>query len=292
MQFRLRINRFCFFVVLLLTHNLFNSSSILSARNPIKDDYLSKQFWIGLKGAGFLTKASPVQRFSVFSSTTNAPASIYDKQYRNFKTLTGGGGLELTFCYKSFCVSFQPDFRRQTVIYTNTYSWADAQNANNRYDADYKAEQKLDYFVYPLLFRYNPLKTKFKFYVEGGAYYAYLNNAYKTTKVTITDYASGGNKPYVAQDITSGAKSLFIKSNVGWAAGAGVSYALGNMRIAATADYWHNTNNITSVANRYANDRLTGSGDVMDDIKLRTLSFSISCLVPLRFMQRSNVTAE
>lgn len=257
-----------------------------------KDDFLNKQFWIGFKGSAFLTKAIPVQRYSVYNLTTNAPASIYDKQYKSFTPLTVGGGLELTFCYKAFAISFQPDFRRTTFIYTNTYTWLDPQNSNNSYKAAYNSEQKLDYFVYPLLLRYDPLKTKLKISIEAGAYYAYLNNALKTTTVTITDYASGGVKPYVAQEVTTGARSLFIKSNIGWLAGMAISYPIGNVRISASAAYWHNTNNITNIANRYDNDRLTGSGDVLDDVRLRNISFSLSCLIPLRFLQRSNLTAE
>ena len=106
----------------------------------------------------------------------------------------------------------------------------------------------------------------------------------KSTTISITDQASGGSNEYVSEQISVEARDLFIRSNMGWVAGVGGSFPIGNARIAADINYFRNTHNITSVENRYDNERLTGSGDILDDIKTRNLSFSISVLIPLRFV--------
>jgi hypothetical protein len=111
-----------------------------------------------------------------------------------------------------------------------------------------------------------------------------LNNAFKLTSITVKDQASGGTNEYMSEEISTGAKDLFIRSNMGWVAGVGVSVPIGNARIALDVNYIRNTHNITSVKNRYSNERLTGSGDVLDNLKLRNISASISVLIPLRFV--------
>ena len=179
-----------------------------------------------------------------------------------------------------------------SFTYTNEYTWKDAANASYSFTSNYKAIQKLDYFELPILVRYEPLKTKFRPFVQAGVYYAYLNNAFKATEIKITDNASGAENEYTEKNITLGAKDLFIKSNLGWLAGVGVSYPLGNVRLTLDVTYRRNTNNITNVANRYSNDRLTGSGDILDDVKLRNISASVSILIPLRFIMKGSFKAE
>lgn len=217
---------------------------------------------------------------------------MYDKTYNNFSKVGGQAGIEITFYHQGFSVSFQPNYRRMSFVYKNQYLWQDANNPDYSLTSHYTSIQKLDYFELPLLLRYEPLKTKFRPFVQAGLYYSFLNNAYKGTEIKITDKASGAINEYTEQNITVGAKDLFIRSNMGWILGAGVSYPMGNVRLALDISYRHSTNNITSAANRYSNDRITGSGDVLDDVKLRNLSASVAVLIPLRFIMKGSFKAE
>ncbi len=257
-----------------------------------RDPFLNTQWWVGVKAGGNLSKAKPIDRYSAFNSTIDPSTTIYDKKYDNFNKTGGQAGIEITYYHQGFSLSFQPNYRRMSFTYTNEYTWQDAMTPSYSFTSNYKAIQKLDYFELPILVRYEPLKTKFRPFVQAGVYYAFLNNAYKATEIKITDNASGSENEYTEENITIGAKDLFIKSNLGWLAGAGVSYPLGNVRLTFDVTYRRNTNNITSSANRYSNDRLTGSGDILDDVKLRNISASVAILIPLRFIMKGSFKAE
>jgi hypothetical protein len=257
-----------------------------------RDPFLNTQWWVGIKGGANLTKAKPTERYSTYSSTADPTTTAYDKKYENFNKTGGQAGIEITYYNQGISLSFQPNYRRMSFLYTNNYNWVDENNTSSSFSSHYTAVQKLDYFELPLLVRYEPLKTKLRPFVQAGVYYAFINNAYKSTSIQITDNASGALDTYSEEDITIGAKDLFISTNLGWIAGAGVSYPMGNVRLALDISYRRNTNNITSAANRYSNDRLTGSGDVLDDMKLRNLSASVSILIPLRFIMKGSFKAE
>lgn len=191
--------------------------------------------------------------------------------------------MEITFFYKDFGVSFQPGYRTVSFEYENNYSWEDPNNASNTIEQEYAALQKLSYFDFPLLFRYQPIKAFVRPYVQAGWYYSTLSSAIKETHVITTDNASGGNGTTQEDQISVGADDLFIRSNMGWIVGVGGSLPIGNARLSAEVNYRRNTHNITNVNNRYSNDRLTGSGDILDDVKLRSLTLTFSVVIPLRF---------
>ncbi len=257
-----------------------------------KDPFLNTQWWVGIKAGANITKAKPGERYSAYTSTLDPSTKIYDKEYANFNKTGGQAGIEITYYHQGISVSFQPNYRRMSFGYKNEYTWEDAANPSYSFSSTYEATQKLDYFELPLLVKYEPFKSRLRPFIQAGIYYSFLNNAYKATDIRVTDRASGGTNEYADETIAIGAKELFIKTNLGWIAGAGLSYPVGNVRLALDVSYRRNTNNITSAANRYANDRLTGSGDIMDDVKLRNLSASVSILIPLRFIMKGSFKAE
>lgn len=278
---------FSFILLLVISH----AASAQNRRSGARDsrvsqkDFLNKQFWVGFKGGINYTKAKPTDRYSAFSSINDTSGNGFDKQYKNYTNMTAQFALVVNFHYKNFALSFQPGIRRMTYQYSNSYNWSDPLNPRDFLQQEYKAVNKLDYLEFPLLLKYEPLRhTKLVPFVQLGVYFGRLTSAFKEATLNVTDGASGGGSSYEAEKISVGAKDLYIKSNVGWTAGAGVSYPTGNARLALEINYTHNTNNITNTANRYDNDRLTGSGDIPDNIKLRNISVSFSILMPLRFI--------
>jgi opacity protein-like surface antigen len=249
--------------------------------NKRQSKFLEKQWWIGARGGVNLTKAIPIQRYSVYSSS--APSSELDKSYQNYKQTGAAAGMEVTFCFHGFSASFQPNFRRERFVYTNQYSWSDPANSSNTLQLNYEQDHHLDYFEFPFLLKYDILHGDWKPYVQAGYYYGRLNNATKSIVVRGIDGASGGNQ-FEQTPVIVGAKDLFIKSSAGFLFGAGVSYELGNIKLLFDVNYRYGTNNITNRANRYTNNQLAGSGDAMDDIKLRNISFNFGCLFPMRFL--------
>ncbi len=276
----------------LTTSNAQVNRKMKGRRSSSSSKFLNTQWWVGVKTGANFTKAKPVQRYSTFSSSVDPSTDVYDKDYQDFNKVGGQAGIEITYYHQGFSLSFQPSYRRMSFGYTNTYTWTDASTPNSSYGLNYESIQKLDYFELPVLIRYEPFKTRLRPFVQGGIYYAFLNNAYKSTEIRITDNASGGQDDYTEETITLGAKELFIKSQLGWLVGVGISYPVGNVRLTLDVTYRRNTNNITSSANRYANDRLTGSGDILDDVKVRNIAASVSILIPLRFIMKDSFKAE
>lgn len=248
-------------------------------------EFLEKQWWIGVRGGLSYSKVKPGDRYSVFSSTEGEPNSL-NKKYNGFKGAGALAGLELTFTYKTVSLSFQPNYRRQRFSYSNRYEWKDTSGVVT-FDLNYKQDHQLDYIELPLLIKYDILKNAIKPYVQAGFYYGILSVANKKVEISGTDMASGGTE-FKQPDIMVGAKDLFIRSSIGFMAGAGVSYDVGNIKVLLDVNYRLGTNNITNRKNRYTNNALSGAGDALDDLKLRNISINLGCLLPMRYVNANN----
>lgn len=248
-------------------------------------EFLDKQWWIGVRGGLSYSKVKPGDRYSVFSSTEGQTNSL-DKKYNGFKGAGACAGLEVTFTYKTISLSFQPNYRRQRFSYSNRYEWKDTSGVVT-FDLNYKQDHQLDYIELPLLIKYDILKNEIKPYVQAGFYYGILSTANKKVEISGTDKASGGTN-FNQPDILVGAKDLFIKSSIGFMAGAGVSYDVGNIKVLLDVNYRLGTNNITNRKNRYTNNTLSGAGDALDDLKLRNISVNLGCLLPMRYVNANN----
>jgi len=260
-------------------------------KSKSKDPFENIQWWLGVKAGANLTQAVAEQRYTPFSSTDNADPNLYDKTYQDFSEPGVQAGVEITFFYRGFSASFQPNYRRQRFTYSNQYQWFDPENAQNSLELNYSQDHKLDYIEFPLIFKYDILKKNFRPTVFFGGYYATLIEAQKAVSITGRDFASGFQNDFQGEEIIVGAKDLFIKSSLGLIGGIGFSYDLGNIRFAFDASYRYGMNNISNAQNRYVNNSLAGVGDVLDDIKLRNISFSLSCLFPMRFLRTGGFKA-
>lgn len=246
--------------------------------------FLNKQWWLGLKGGANLSKVSVEKSYSAIAPT-NYDYSAIAKRYTSFDLIGSQVTLEATFYFKGFSLSFQPTFQHSRFIYTNNYSWSSELEATNHVELNFEQEQKVDHAILPLIVKYDIAGNKLRPYVQIGVYTAMLINANKSVTITGIDNAAGGVNEFTEESITIGAKDLFAKNHWGIMAGAGLNYNLGNnVRLNLDVLYRHGMSNIVSTDNRYGSDRLSGVGDVMDDLTLDNLSFSAGCLFPLRFL--------
>ncbi|WP_299248191.1 outer membrane beta-barrel protein [uncultured Cytophaga sp.] len=241
------------------------------------------QFYIGIRGGINLTEVHVVNPYSSFVSPTNS-SEEYLKSYKSFSKPSAAFGLEFSFSYTKFTASFQPNYRRQTFSYSNTYEWADASNSQNYLQLSYNQKTSLDYIELPLFIRYDIVSGAFKPFVQVGFYYGILNNATKELTIEGVDNASGTSRNFTEPSSIIGAKNLYIKSSIGAAFGLGTSYKVGNVRLIVDATYRMGLNNISNVKNRYTSNALSGVGDVTDDIKLNNITFSFGCLFPMKFL--------
>jgi hypothetical protein len=247
------------------------------------NNFEKTQFYIGIRGGLNLTKARIINSYSSFVSPTD-PAEDYKKTYTDYTTPAGSFGLEFSFSYQKFTASFQPNYRRQTYSYSNTYEWHDANNVQNYLQLTYNQKTQLDYIEFPLFIRYDIISGAFKPFVQAGFYYAVLNSATKQLNIEGVDHSGGTSRSFTEPVTIIGADDLFINSSIGAALGLGTSYKVGNIRLILDATYRMGLNNISNVQNRYISNSLSGAGDVSDDLKLNNITFSFGCLFPMKFL--------
>ena len=121
--------------------------------------------------------------------------------------------------------------------------------------------------------------------------YSMLINANKAVSISGTDYASGGTNQFANETIIVGAKDLF-ENYWSLAAGVGLDYNLGNVRVVLEGTYIKGMSNITNTKNRFGNDRLAGIGDAQDDLDLNNIVISAGVLFPMRFLSSSFKTLD
>ena len=246
------------------------------------DKFLDKQFWLGFKAGINLTKAVPIKRYSVMSPT-NYTTQQTDKVYDAYNKVGSQASIEVTFYYKGFSFSAQPSYSHSRFTYSNQFIWNNPEVAAEQLVLNYDQEQKVDYADLPLLVKYDLTHTTLRPYVQIGVFYSILVNANKAVEVSGVDYASGGKNEFKNEPVIVGAKDLFA-NYWGLIGGAGVNYTLGNVRLLLDITYRQGMSNMANAANRYGNDRLSGIGDVQDDITCNNLVFSVGCLFPMRYL--------
>jgi hypothetical protein len=248
--------------------------------------FLHKQWWVGLKAGTNVANPRVDKSYAILSPVDYTPDGV-NKKYDNFKLFGKQIGLEATFYFRGFCLSIQPTYQQTRFQYSNRYIWEDnpdEENSPYRVILNYEQEQNLEHLVVPLIFKYELVGRKLSPYVQAGGFAGFLLNANKTVKVSGVDYASGGASKFENEPVIVGAKDLFAKTHYGVLAGAGLNYQLGNIRLNFDVQYKMGLTNITSAENRYANDRLSGIGDAMDDVRLDNIGVSLGALFPLRFL--------
>lgn len=238
----------------------------------------------GIKGGMNFTQANPDDQFSVFSYTIEPSSTLAEKEY--YKS-SENRGFQVTFIAKytlfnGFSVSLQPTFASYTYGYENNYAWLDFENTNNSLLLFYKHEQTLNYIEAPLLLRYDFMGAPVRPFVHGGAYYGRLLNAMKKVDVTGQDNASGATEEFNGGTSTLGMDDQYVKSQYGIIAGGGVSIPLGPANFELGVDYRFGMNNIVDENNRFSDNTLiSGSYDILDNMTLRNLSFSMGVIFGL-----------
>jgi hypothetical protein len=275
---------FCLIIHQLSAQQKKKTGGSFNKQNKENEQFLKKQWWIGLKGGINLTKPTVEKSYSVVSPTNYQPADI-GKKYESFRKLGSQVAIEVTFYFSGVSLSFQPAYRHIQFEYTNHYQWENLEVPENRLELFYHQTQKVDYIDLPLIVKYEIAGDKIRPYVQLGAYSALLVNANKEVSITRIDYASGGTNTTDDEAIIVGATDLFAKKHWGWLAGAGVYYNVGNIRLNLDVQYKMGMSNISSTKNRYSSDRLSGVGDAMDDLQTNTLAISVGCLFPMRFLE-------
>ena len=271
---------FCAVVMLSFGQSRKKPSGFNKGKSSQTEKFLDTQWWIGFKAGTNLTEAVPGSRYSI-TVPTNYSSYRIEKLYDVFNKTGSQASLEFTFFHKGFSFSTQPTYRLSRFTYSNQFYW---QNASGMLILNYQQEQKTSYADIPLIVKYDITGNKLRPYVQVGVFYSFLINATKSVTTSGTDNTSGVANEFSNEPIIVGAKDLFHKGYWGLTGGVGLNYNIGNIRLVLDASYWKGMSNVTNTQNRYSNNRLSGIGEAMDDMKLNNIVISAGVLFPLRFL--------
>ncbi|HRE68291.1 MAG TPA: outer membrane beta-barrel protein [Cyclobacteriaceae bacterium] len=266
------------------------SNTLPKPKPSQQNKFLEKQWWLGFKAGTNFAQAKPIKSYTVMVPTKYA-AGLNAKEYDSFSKTGSQATLEATFYYKGISFSVQPTYRHTRFTYFNQFRWYNTENSAETLELRYDQEQKIDYADFPLFIKYDILRDKLRPYVQVGIVYSMLINANKAVAISGTDYASGGTNQFANETLIVGAKDLY-ENYWGIAAGVGVDYNLGNVRLVLEGSYWKGMSNITNTKNRFGNDRLAGIGDVPDDLDLNNIIISAGVLFPMRFLSSNFKTLD
>lgn len=279
----------CIILFICIAFLQFNSFAQRRSYKAPKKDYLGSfddsQWWIGLHGGVNLSKALPLKSYSLIEPITGG--FLANKDYEGFRRLGVQAGARLDFNFHSiFSVSFQPTYTNMNYGYKVQYQWQGQDN--NFLDLKYNHRLRLNYLEMPLILRFDFMRQQFKPYAQVGIGYGLLLKADKYIEIESFDRASGASNPIQNDSPIIGAENLFIKSQFMWYLGGGVSYDAGNVRLGAELNYKQGLNNITNKQNRYADQRMIGMLDALDDMTLQNISIEFYFVFPMKFLQTSS----
>lgn len=228
------------------------------------------------------TQGFPETNTSGFSPINYSSDSLM-KSYSDFALPGGHMGLEMNFYHRGFSASFQPAFKRSRYSYTNSFEWLGEQSSN-RFETNYKIEQKLDLIELPLMLKGDLIrKGKIRPFLMFGGFYTLITSAQKDVAISQIDYSSGSALQSDAGNFSLGTKDAF-QNFYGIAGGAGVNLDYWNIRTVFEVAYQKSLSSATRP--NFSQNELASLGETNDQVNLRDISISLSFVFPFRFIDQ------
>jgi hypothetical protein len=242
------------------------------------------KWWMGAKAGVNFTRPEVSNPLSILENL-NSSSNNNSKEYNSiFKNAGPSLGVILTYSVTPrIAISVQPGYTGYQIGYSTKYQWKDT--LANNYTIANTFNNKLHYVELPLLLKYEYSFGKLQPYLQIGAYYGFLLNGkihakseeqFKNSTIDVTLSTR-------YQDFN--ANELFIKSLFGIIGGGGVSFDVNFFRIALDCNYRYGFNNVTNRKNRLEEQSMiNGFYNVIDDIKLQNIEFTLHCTTPLDYL--------
>ena len=243
------------------------------------------QWYVGTTVGMNYARPTVLERYSEFSLINTEVAT--DKDYGTLGLRAGySAGITSVMAFTPYIqVMLSAQYTNTKYAYQQDYLWKDTKNEVNRLVVEDEHTQSLGYLELPLRLRYCFPINRLKPFVQGGIVYGRLIEARKELTSRNTDYASGSGIEAQSVRQTSDIKDSFIKSYVGYTFGGGLMYNFGGLMLVVDANFQQGLHNITNAKTRYTATRhVAGLGQIPDDIKLNSLSYSVSFLFPMKFL--------
>ncbi|UZR92483.1 outer membrane beta-barrel protein [Chondrinema litorale] len=250
---------------------------------PVK----AQRMLIGFKGGANFTQASVTEHFSAFQYTQVPEEDQTQKEYSSIFKNTAGTqfGIDASFEFNNvFGLSFEPSYAQYRFGYKNQYKWESSEVLEETFEVAYDHQHKINYVELPLFLKFSAGSGKIAPYVQAGGFINIMHNASKSTSAEIIDEASGGMEELTGDNNDVGIDNLLNKYYYGLAGSAGIAFNLPYVRIGLDVSYRKGFSNITDENARYTDVRSSNiSFDVLDDIQLNNMQFSLVLHFPVNF---------
>lgn len=262
-----------------------NAQGLFGTRQRPVSHFKGTQWYVGVTTGMNHSRAVVLQSFSELS-LANATNEV-DKDYSILGSQTGySAGIANVVALTPYLqMTLTARYNNMKYGYRQMYHWRDTENEFNQLIVNSDHIMSLGYVEFPLQVRYAFPINRFKPFIQAGLLYGRQVEARKRLTTRSTDYASGGPEESMLHQQTSDISALYLKSHAAYTLGGGVIYNFGGLMLVAEANYQRGLHNIANAKTRYTEARhLAGLGYVSDDIKLRSLTYSVSFLFPLKFL--------
>lgn len=219
--------------------------------------------------------------YSVLSSI--ASSENPDKTYGKFGRNKGAQfGVRYSYNFTNL-ISVSVGFGYQSVSfnYRTQFSWSDTMG-NQAFDREMHHIQKISYFTFPIMARWDLTEGQFKPYLQGGLFMDFRNRA---TKVINYDNIIDGKE---TENQTSSSALVSItdnteKFNIGLIAGVGLSYYTKYVTFGVETNFRYGFMKVVNDQNRYSDDNGFALKylDVLDQLKLSSLNIELSVSAPI-----------
>ena len=265
------------------------SSSLMAQRTGPKKtastkSFLDTQWWLGLRSGITLAQPNVLDRYYAFSPI-NYTADENDKTFTGFSEPGIMAGLDIIFYHKGFSIGMHPSFKSLRYGYAQSQTWTS--NGADALETTINAKQTVQYVEVPFMVKYDLIKSgKIRPFVQAGWQYSFLLGARKEADITQRDFITDPPQQFGGGSVNFSNDQAFTNFT-GVLGGVGVNLDYLNIRTVVEIIYQQGLSPITSKMDPFSENQLVALGDAQDQISLNQLSFSVSFIFPLRFIDNT-----
>ena len=276
------------FILLIITALLVSSGLHAQRTGPRKTastkSFLDTQWWLGIRSGMTFAKPVVLARYYGFSPI-NYTADENDKEFSSFSEPGVMAGLDIIFYHKGFSIGFHPSFKSLKYGYEQRQTWTS--NDVDALETIIAAKQTVQYVEVPFMVKYDVIRSgKIRPFVQAGWQYSFLIDASKDASITQRDFITDPPQQFSGGQVNFGNKTSFT-NYTGAIGGIGVNLDYLNIRTVVEIIYQQGLSPVTSKSDPFMENELAAFGDAQDKVSLNQLSFSVSFIFPLRFIDNT-----
>lgn len=271
----MRLLLLTFFLSFTVTSPLFAQKYYVSRKN---------QMFLGLSGGVNFSFVNVSEHHNVVVPLDAQEEDLVEKSYNSLGDNTSGQ-FGLFFKYginRNFSVVFNPTYHNYRFKYMTDYSWSDTITSGD-FEIEMLHDQRLNYFTFPLLIRWDITTRQFSPYVQLGIFNEFFHNGNKTIYYDhLIDEQVDMDKPVGSSGKVTISEHI-NPSNFGFLGGLGFSIYTNYATFGVETNFRYGFSDIVSNDERYTDK--TGLTvqylDVFDQLKLGNLNIQFKVIFPM-----------